>query len=272
MTTTTAGRAPVSGGELAYWIEGAGRPVVLAHAGLIDSRMWDDLAADLREDHLVVRYDARAHGRSSTPRADWSWSQDMADVIAHVGLHDVTIVGLCLGSLAAVDYALAHPDNVRALVLAAPNVSGWVSTDPLVHEAHARRMERAMAMDLDGYVEAVVQAGLVGPRRSTADVDPLVLARVTELARDTAMAHHSAQGQPTDDGAVNRLTELARHDIPALAVIGDLDYRDAHDLLDTFAAALPDLEVQRFAEAAHLVNLDAGERFTRAVREFLART
>jgi len=53
------GLVPVSGGQLAYDVEGEGSPLVLVHAGICDRRMWDGVWQALAARHRVVRYDAR---------------------------------------------------------------------------------------------------------------------------------------------------------------------------------------------------------------------
>ena len=59
--------AEVNETRLYYEVQGKGRPVVLIHGGLLDSRMWDDQVPVLGGKYQVVRYDVRGFGRSAEP-------------------------------------------------------------------------------------------------------------------------------------------------------------------------------------------------------------
>ena len=64
------GYVRVEGGRLPYEVAGEGSGVVLAHAGIADTRQWDPQWDALIAGHRVVRYDLRGFGRadvSSTP-------------------------------------------------------------------------------------------------------------------------------------------------------------------------------------------------------------
>jgi len=57
----------VRGGNLHYETSGEGPPLVLIHAGFLDSRTWDDQFQLFAKDARVIRYDVRGirYGRSS---------------------------------------------------------------------------------------------------------------------------------------------------------------------------------------------------------------
>ena len=57
--------AEVNGTRLSYEIVGEGRPVILIHGGLVDSRLWDDQMNEFSKQCRVVRYDLRGFGKSA---------------------------------------------------------------------------------------------------------------------------------------------------------------------------------------------------------------
>ena len=64
------GTAPIEGADLYYEIAGEGPSLVLAHAGFVDRRMWDDQFLVFAQHYRVVRYDRRGFGNSKlTPGA-----------------------------------------------------------------------------------------------------------------------------------------------------------------------------------------------------------
>ena len=55
------------GARLYYEVAGEGEPLLLLHAGVTDSRMWDEQFASFARHYRVIRYDLRGFGRSEVP-------------------------------------------------------------------------------------------------------------------------------------------------------------------------------------------------------------
>lgn len=106
---------------LHYEIEGEGPPLVLAHALGCDSGMWDAAAGPLSARHTVVRYDVRCHGRSASVTGPFAMADLVADLerlLDELRMPAVSIVGLSMGGMIAMGFAIARPDRVQKLVLA----------------------------------------------------------------------------------------------------------------------------------------------------------
>jgi non-heme chloroperoxidase len=108
---------------VAEW--GSGPPVVFTHAWGLRSDQWDYQVPALAAAGLrCVLYDRRGHGRSDRPAAGYdldTMADDLAAVIDHFGLRDITLVAHSLGSKEAVRYLTRHGDaQVARLVLVAP--------------------------------------------------------------------------------------------------------------------------------------------------------
>jgi 2-succinyl-6-hydroxy-2,4-cyclohexadiene-1-carboxylate synthase len=93
--------------------DGRGPRLVLVHGFHQNRNCWGPLAADLARDHEVVRVDLPGHGRSSGVAAD-AWAT--ADLIVTTG-GGATYIGYSMGGRLALHAALAHPSQVRALVV-----------------------------------------------------------------------------------------------------------------------------------------------------------
>jgi hypothetical protein len=116
----------VDGG--AVWADdsgGGGRPVVLLHPGVGDSRIWEPVLPALAGSWRVIRYDARGFGRSPAPAARFCLLADLITVLDHFGLARVAVVGCSQGGGSALGLALEHPARVSALVLLCPGVPGY---------------------------------------------------------------------------------------------------------------------------------------------------
>jgi pimeloyl-ACP methyl ester carboxylesterase len=100
---------------------GDAQAVVLAHAIGCDHRMWDALAERLQPQFRVVRFDARGHGRSPVPPRPYSLDDLAGDALALIdklGLEKVHWVGLSMGAMIGMAFALAYPERLGRLVLA----------------------------------------------------------------------------------------------------------------------------------------------------------
>jgi pimeloyl-ACP methyl ester carboxylesterase len=263
--STETGLVKVRGGELYYEARGAGAVVVLLHGGLLDGRMWDEQFELLSEECRVIRFDARGHGRSSVPTGDFSNYEDLHDLLVALGVPQATLVGLSLGGRTAIDFALAYPAMVTAVVAVAPGLSGWTFDDPFLAEND--RSARA-AKDPAGIVEAFQRSWTDGPKRTPQQVDPVVRGRVQQMALENLTKAFASRGELKEMGAAGRLGELR---VPLLAIVGDLDVSDIHRIVDQLVTNVPGARKVVIAGAGHVVNLERPSEFNRALLEFLRR-
>ncbi len=76
----------VRGGSLFYETAGEGPPLVLIHAGFLDSRMWDEQFQLFAKDARVIRYDVRGYGRSSRPSEEYSDAEDLLSLLQDLAI------------------------------------------------------------------------------------------------------------------------------------------------------------------------------------------
>jgi 3-oxoadipate enol-lactonase len=127
MAAVVSGHVSVGGASLYYEAAGAGSPVVLLHGLDLDHRMWDEQVAPLAHAHTVVRYDLCGFGRSTAGSHRGTHAEDLKALLDHLELAPVSLVGLSLGGGAAIDFAIAYPNAVRALILLNPLLEGSVT-------------------------------------------------------------------------------------------------------------------------------------------------
>ena len=125
-TLELPGRGTVAGLE---WNPGgsAGRVAIVHGLGEHARRYGRAVGALVGQDFAVEAIDLPGHGESYGPRGhveSWGDYRDALDAWwcrpRDSGSPPVAILGHSLGSLVALDYALRHPDQVRAMVLSAP--------------------------------------------------------------------------------------------------------------------------------------------------------
>src|SRR6266446_9842207 len=121
---------PVRGGKLYYETAGEGPPLVLIHAGFLDSRMWDDQFQLFSKGARVIRYDVRGYGRSSRPSEEYSDAEDLFALLKHLNIESASILGVSNGGRIALDFVSVHPSLVNSLILVSPGIRGYKSSGP----------------------------------------------------------------------------------------------------------------------------------------------
>jgi pimeloyl-ACP methyl ester carboxylesterase len=247
---------------------GAGEAVVLLHGGAMDLRMWDDQVPALAERYRVIRFDARGHGRSDTPTTPFRQCDDVADLLARLGVRRAALVGLSMGAGAATDTALEYPDLVSKLVVCGAGTNEPVFADPWIRDLQRAQADAAARRDAPAWIDLFLRMGVVGPYREPSDVDPGVLARCRDMITDTVRNHVRPDAVPPHhvQGSWERLGEIA---VPALGIIGDLDAVDHVAMVERFAAAVDGCRVVHIGGAAHMPNMERPAEFNAALLEFL---
>jgi pimeloyl-ACP methyl ester carboxylesterase len=102
--------------------EGDGPPIVLIHGLLADGRLWDDIVAPLSAHARVFVPDLPlgSHRTAMRPDADLSpygLAKVIADLLAALELHDVTLVANDTGGAITQIAVTRHPERVGRLVL-----------------------------------------------------------------------------------------------------------------------------------------------------------
>jgi pimeloyl-ACP methyl ester carboxylesterase len=96
-------------------------PLVCFHPGPLSGRVFRPLLGDLGRDRSVYAPDLPGHGESDAPDSPPSMTEYAAavgDLVDTLRLRQVDLLGWQGGALAAVELALARPQQVRRLVLA----------------------------------------------------------------------------------------------------------------------------------------------------------
>jgi len=85
------------GTELYYKDWGSGKPILFSHGWPLSADMWDAQMLFFAEHgYRTVAFDRRGFGRSSQPWTGYDYdtfADDIADLVKHLDLKDVTLVG-----------------------------------------------------------------------------------------------------------------------------------------------------------------------------------
>jgi pimeloyl-ACP methyl ester carboxylesterase len=111
-------------GGLRIYAGGDGRPVVLLHGLGGAAANWVEVVPALAAAYRVLALDLPGHGGSDAPplRAGMPWFADaVADALEAERVRGAIVVGHSFGGHLALHLALQRPDQVGALLLAAPS-------------------------------------------------------------------------------------------------------------------------------------------------------
>jgi pimeloyl-ACP methyl ester carboxylesterase len=262
------GFVEIGNNEIYYEMTGEGPVLVLIHGGWIDRRMWDPQIEALSRDFQVLRYDVREHGLSTRNTPPYSNHDDLAELLTGLGIERAAVMGLSLGGFTAIDFALAHPDKITALIPVAPGMSGYEFSDPAMTN-YGRDLNAAFgSQDYALAVEIFLRAWTDGPRRAPEDVDAGVRNQVRRMILD-GLPPGGEGMQPLDPPAIGRLEEI---DVPTLTIVGDIDMPDILTIVDLIEERVPGARKVILSGAAHMVNMEKPEEINRLVREFLLST
>src|SRR5258708_30063278 len=120
----TSGIAEINGAALYYEVAGEGHSLVLVHAGIADSRMWDSQFVEFAKYYRVIRYDRRGSGKSRMPDGEFYDADDLFALLKLLNVDTTYCLGLSRGASIVLEFALDYPAMIDALIFAAPGGLG----------------------------------------------------------------------------------------------------------------------------------------------------
>jgi pimeloyl-ACP methyl ester carboxylesterase len=262
-----------NGTPLFYEDEGAGEPVVLVHGSWAEHSNWDFVVAGLARTHRVVRYDRRGHGQSTTPPAEGTVHDDVADLAALIeglGLAPANVVGNSFGACISLRLAGDRPELVRRLAGHEPPMFGVLFGDP------------AMQPVLDGVqarIGAVVELLENGKYADAAElfVEQVALGPGTWSQLPGPVQATFVRNAPTflgetrdPDGLTIDLDRLSRFTRPVLFSQGDQSPPMFPAVIAKLDSALPTAQHHVFAGAGHVPQMTHPDDFVATITSFLA--
>ena len=256
----------INGARIHYRREGAGFPILMFHAGIADSRMWQPQADVFARQFDVIRPDMRGLGDSQLPPQRWAPVGDVIALMDELAVKPAHLIGCSLGGALAIDLALDHPVRVSKLVLVGPAVSG-AHFGKKYPELFAEVRAADEAKDFAALNEAEARLFLDGPRRPRGHVGGELRELFLDMnGRNMNNDFENAPMDELDPPASGRLNEITA---PTLVVIGDEDIPSVFDNVDLVMDSIKGARKAVIHDAAHLPNLEHPDEFNRLVLDFL---
>jgi esterase len=268
-------RVAVGGMGFRYldWGREGRRPILFLHGGALTAHTWDLCCLAMRDDYHCLALDQRGHGDSDwAPDVNYSIAAQRADVKGFaeaVGLENFVLVGMSMGAINGLAYAIEYPETLSALVL--------IDAGPNVRRPGSSRIRNFVNGGAEPEtLEAIIERAMsFNPRR-----DPVILRRslMHNLRRQDdgkwvwKYDRRRFQGMGGESHAEERrglAAGLARVTCPTLVVRGGESDVFHDEDAERLAADLPDARWVKIPRAGHTVQGDNPKDLVAALREFL---
>jgi non-heme chloroperoxidase len=263
-----------NGTQLFYRDWGTGRPVVFVTSWALSSIMWQQQMQHFADNGFrAIGYDRRGHGRSDDPGAGYDFdtlADDLAALIEHLDLTDVTLIGHSMGGGEIVRYLTRHGDDrVARIALVGSTVPclGQLPDNPDgVPAAASEQLLARLRVDFGGWIDENAGAffgdGLPGCELPQATRD-WTIRDCMSVNLNAAIACTAA------NVAADFRPELAKIAVPALVVHGDHDASAPLELTGRVTAGLiPDAELKVYPNTAHAIYMTHTEQLNADLLDF----
>ena len=265
-------QANANGIKLYYMEAGSGDAVVFVHEFAGDYRSWEPQVRYFSRRYRCVAFNARGYPPSATPTAIDDYSQqhacdDIAGVMNHLGLERAHIVGLSMGSFAALHFGLAYPNRARSLVLAG---TGYGALPEQQAQFASQAEAFAARIEAEGIATVTTDYAVQPYRLPFKRKDPRGW---QEFA--TQLAHHSSEGavytlrgvQSTRPPFTDFEPQLKQLSVPVLIIAGDED-SPSLDASLYLKQVMPSAALAVLPKTGHTLNLEEPDRFNTLVQDF----
>ncbi|HVO44706.1 MAG TPA: 3-oxoadipate enol-lactonase [Steroidobacteraceae bacterium] len=259
MKTTT------NGIQLNYTIDGAGPWLVMSHSLACNLEMWDPQMDALKRAYQVLRFDTRGHGGSDAPAGAYSLEQladDLHGLLQALKVERPHFVGLSMGGMIGMTYALKYPGRLRSLVLCDTSSRLGPEVQPIWDDRIKTASEKGMEPLVEPTLKRWFTEAMVSRR-------PPVLDKVAAMIRATPPAGYAGCCHAIPK--INVTARLQEITCPIQVIVGEQDAGTPVAMSREIQAAAPGSELAVIPNASHLSNLEQPEAFNRALLDFLAR-
>ena len=253
-------------------------PVLIAHHGgggigsLAEPKAtFGPLADEMR----VVVFDARGCGRSqgTPPFSHAQWAADVDGLRQWIGADEIVVAGGSYGGFIAMEYALAYPDRIKAMILR--DTSADNSNLERAYE-NARNQNRVSVNweNFDRYWSGRIRDDADLKARWAEiiplydyEYDPAAAAARVESGSYRYETHNWCfqQNMPGYD----LKPQLPGVRCPTLVTVGRTDWITPVSSAETIASLIPGAQLVIFERSGHSPQIEEAEKFQSVLREFL---
>ncbi|WP_435335883.1 alpha/beta fold hydrolase [Haloarchaeobius sp. TZWWS8] len=259
-----------------HWYDdrGEGPPIVFVHGGWSNGDAWTEQVEHFADDHRVIRYDVRGHGRTGgseqSPYSIELFTDDLERLLDELDVNQPFLCGISLGSMVVQEFLDRYPDRAAGAILAGPvrsmppaDLPGWMK--PQVPTLFSLDVSLATMGPRSTFVTFLngIQA-TTGERWLS--VDPSIRRSMIDSAarvpprefRKIFMALYDYEPP-----------ELSHVSTPVRIIYGEKEAEPVKRQAQDIVEMVDDVEQTEIEGAAHLVNQDAPESFNVVAGNFI---
>lgn len=252
---------------LHFQIVGSGHPLLILHGLFGSLSNWKPLSKSLAETYQVFLVDQRNHGRSphSSTHNYQVMAEDVKALMDAQQLDSAYILGHSMGGKTAMQFAVNCPDRVDKLIV--------VDIAPKAYPPHH-----------DEILDALRTVNLSAVHQRS-DLDAQLAARIPDASVRQFLMMNALPDQTGQwkwrlnlDAIYNNYASISQnieviHPFakPTLFIRGERSHYIQDGDIFTIRAIFPQAEIVTIPNAGHWVHVEAAEKFTRIVLEFLSK-
>jgi pimeloyl-ACP methyl ester carboxylesterase len=225
--------------------------------------MFAPQVAALRDRYRCIVWDERGHGKTAgetlAPFSYYDSANDLAALLAYLGVSSAILVGLSQGAFLGMRCALTHPEKVRALVLIATQTG---IDDPATLQGYDQMLDAWITNKLPDQIAATFEHILFGAGWSGAAAWKTKWRAMTE---PNIRAVFDALARRDDIG-----DKVAAIHVPTLVIHGDADVPIPLSKAQAMQASIPNAELV-VVEGGHSINMTNPAPVNEAIETFLIR-
>ena len=252
---------------------GRGKPIIFIHEFASDLRGWEAQLRHFSREYRCIAFNARGYPPSDVPEdaVSYGWecaADDIAAVMRDLSIERAHLVGLSMGSYAALQFGLRYPEKVGAIVAA----SVGSGAHPTQRDAWLRETSVLARIFIDHGMAAIAERMARGPARIQLKYkDPgswqEFVARLRQLSPQ-GLAHTMARCQAVRPSLYDLREKFAEMTIPVLLAVGDEDATCLETNL-MLKSVLPNAGLWICPNTGHGINLEEPTAFNVQIENFL---
>ena len=255
--------ATLNGINLHYRSEGdpQGTPLVLIHSLGTDLRLWDDLIPRLDPTLRLVRFDLRGHGLSADAAGELTlvdFSADLAALLDHLEIDKAVLLGISIGGLIALDFALRNKARVSSLILA--DTAARIGTP----ELWQTRMDTLRVHGMAHLADSILARWFAS---DFAAGYPTQFQGLRTLFTRNSVAGYTAACAALRDADLR--AEVSQIIVPALVLCGAQDAATPPEVVQELAGSLPNADFAILPGAGHTPPIEQPQIMADQINAFL---
>lgn len=258
-------RTKANGVRLYYEEHGEGLPLLLSHGGGGNLTQWAFQVPHFSKRYRVIAYDSRGHGRSDVPKNGYSMeilSEDVVRLMDELCVEKAVLIGLTMGAMVGLRFALDHPDRLHAMVLVGASEGGrGTMRERFEMSAQIAEMQ-GMEMLAEGFCSVVFSPWFLEEKKDF--VEAFKKSMQEASPRGYAQTIRVLANRPV---LKDRLKEIEAR---TLVVVGEDDVTEFPlEDAEVYAKGIRNAELVKIPRAGHLACVEQPEVFNSLVDAFL---